>query len=398
MANLYECKKKGSGGGGIEVDHITITSNPTKTSYAQYDALDLTGIAVSATFTDGVTAVVTSAIASSPAAGASLDTAGTIPITISYGGATASFNVTVTAMTAISVTTMPTKTTYAPDEYLDLTGIVVTGTAGALSPDITSGCTFSPADGTQLTTEGTIPVTVTYLGLTTSFNVTCAAIPASLEAATWAQIKAALNDGTITQFAAVGDTKTIIVSGNTYHMQLASINDGTGTAGAYYPAKTADFISVETMPYRHNMNSTNTNAGGWKACEMRTYLNSTVYALLPQDLKDVIVEKTHMYTQGNQSTSFESVSDKLWLPTEWECFGLATYGGESATYNNHYAIFPDANSRKKTQIGGSSANAWWESSPNVSNTTGFCNVYGTGTANNYSASNTSSVALCLRIG
>lgn len=197
----------------------------------------------------------------------------------------------------------------------------------------------------------------------------------------------------------VGQTKSITLDGNTYNLQLARINDGTGTAGTYYPNHTADFISVELMPDTHNMNSTNTNVGGWKQCAMRTYLADTVYPALPDDLKAVIIDKTHMYTQGNQSTSFESVSDKLWLPTEWECFGSATYGGESATYNVHYsAIFPDATSRQKTRIGQTSADSWWESSPLVSSATAFCRVNSNGNAGNDGASPAYGVVLGLRIG
>lgn len=174
MANLFRATKKG----GIVIDHLTITTMPTKTTYSQFDTLDLTGLVVTATYADGINAVVTSAIETTPAAGDVLETAGTNTVIVSYGGATVGISIAVTAMTAISVTTMPTKTDYRPDDQLDLTGIVVKGTAGALNPTITAGCTFSPADGTVLTTEGTIAVTVTYHGLTTSFNVTCSSIPA----------------------------------------------------------------------------------------------------------------------------------------------------------------------------------------------------------------------------
>lgn len=214
----------------------------------------------------------------------------------------------------------------------------------------------------------------------------------------WTAIQEHIAAGTLPS-SFVGQTKPITMDGNTYNLQLARINDGTGTAGTYYPNHTADFISVELMPDTHNMNPTNTNVGGWKQCAMRTYLTDTVYPALPDDLKVVIVDKTHMYTKGNQSQSFESVSDKLWLPTEWECFGTATYGGESSTYNVHYsAIFPDAASRQKTRIGQISADVWWESSPNVSNAVYFCGVNYNGNASNPNASDARGVVLGLRIG
>lgn len=216
---------------------------------------------------------------------------------------------------------------------------------------------------------------------------------------TWTQIQQRIVAGTLPS-SFVGQTKSITMNGKTYHMQLARINDGTGTASTYYPKYTADFISVESMPISRKMNSTATNVGGWKNSELRTYLTNTVYPALPEDLKAVIINKTHMYTKGNQSTSFESVTDKLWLPTEWECFGSATYGGESAIYNVHYsAIFPDDTSRQKIQIGNRNASVWWTSSPHMSNATNFCLVsYDGSVIGSYSAVSTGGVVLGLRIG
>lgn len=393
MANLFRSDKKGSG--GLQVESLTVTTMPTKTTYAQYDSVDLTGAVITATFPDGVTANVTNAVDISPSI---LSNTGSQTVTLSYGGATATFNVTVNAMTSIAVTTLPTKTSYQPNEALDLTGIVVTGTAGALTSNITAGCTFNPANGTILDEEKTYTVNVSYHGLTTSFNVTCSSLPASLEDATWAQIQAAAQNGTLSQFASEGDTKTITIGSYTYHMQLASINDGTGTAGTYYPNGTADFISVELVPDYRVMNTEETNAGGWNSCEMRTHLNSTIYSSLPSDLRAVIVAKTHMRTAGNQSTNFVSASDKIWLPTEWELFGSNIHSGESANYNKHYSIFPDNSSRIKETAGTTTTYSWWTSSPDVSKTTSFCRVYGTGDPGTGLANYSNYFAIGLRIG
>ena len=395
MANLFACRKAGAG--GIQVASVSITTQPTKTTYAQYDALDLTGMVVTATFSDGVTANVTNACTVVPANGSTLSTSGTQTITVTYGGVSTTTTVSVTAMTGISVTTMPTKTTYQPNDTLDLTGIVVTGTAGALSPDITSGCTFSPADGTTLITEGTIAVTVSYHGFTTSFNVTCSAWDANvMENNTWAAIQEHIAAGTLPA-SFVGQTKAITLSNNeVIEMQLASINDGTGNAGAYYPNHTADFVAKNLMENGHVMNTQNTNVGGWNSCEMRTYLNTDVWAMLPSDIKAVIIEKTHLRTEGNVSSTLISASDKLWLCTNYEVGG--TGQGESDANNIHYSIFPDAASRIKYRAGQSSANGWWLSSPNTIYTTDFRNVYADGNLNSNDAYGARRIALGLRIG
>ena len=143
------------------ISAIAITTQPTKTAYILGDTLDLTGLVVTAT-AGALTKDVTADCSFSPADGSTLSTAGTTTITASFGGLTATTSVSVTAVTAISITTPPTKTAYKPDDVLDLTGIVVTATAGALTKDVTTSCTFSPADGTTLSTEGTFNITATY--------------------------------------------------------------------------------------------------------------------------------------------------------------------------------------------------------------------------------------------
>ena len=144
---------------------IAITTQPTKTAYIVGDSLDLTGIAVTAT-AGQITRDVTSDCTFSPVNGSTLSTAGSVTITASFGGFTATTSVTAYAISGISITTPPTKLNYKPDEQLDLTGIVVTATAGTLTRDVTSLCTFNPADGTTLSTEGTFTLTASYLTFT----------------------------------------------------------------------------------------------------------------------------------------------------------------------------------------------------------------------------------------
>ena len=144
---------------------IAITTQPTKTAYIVGDSLDLTGIAVTAT-AGQITRDVTADCTFSPADGSTLSTAGSVTITASFGGFTATTSVTAYAISGISITTPPTKLNYKPDEQLDLTGIVVTATAGTLTRDVTSLCTFNPADGTTLSTEGTFTLTASYLTFT----------------------------------------------------------------------------------------------------------------------------------------------------------------------------------------------------------------------------------------
>ncbi|MCL1821157.1 MAG: bacterial Ig-like domain-containing protein, partial [Oscillospiraceae bacterium] len=79
-------------------------------------------------------------------------------------------------LTGISVTTMPTKTTYNVGETLDLRGLLVTasyqhGAAPQFNRN-SSSASFAPDHNAALNTAGTQTITVTFQGQTTTFNVT----------------------------------------------------------------------------------------------------------------------------------------------------------------------------------------------------------------------------------
>ena len=71
---------------------------------------------------------------------------------------------------SLVVTTQPTKLTYIEGESVDLTGAVITATAGLLSGNVVSAVSVSPS---VLTTPGTQTVTVSYGGEEATFTVTC---------------------------------------------------------------------------------------------------------------------------------------------------------------------------------------------------------------------------------
>ena len=165
MAIAYESFMKSSGGA---IDSLTVTNMPTTTSYMQGDTLDTTGLVVTAV-AGSLSGNVTSDCTITPT---TLNTAGTQAITVTYEGATTTFNVTVEAIVGISVTTPPTKTSYNINDTLDLTGIVITATSANLTRVVTSQCTFSPADGATLDTAGTTTITVTWRSNTATTSVT----------------------------------------------------------------------------------------------------------------------------------------------------------------------------------------------------------------------------------
>jgi len=161
----------------VELDKIEVTINPTKAVYLAGEALDLTGMVVTATYNNGDTSTVTG-YTTNPAAGAILNAVGVQTVMVNYGGKSTSFTVTVNAveLDKIEVTTPSTKAVYFAGEALDLTGMVVTATYNNGDTEAVTGYTTVPAAGAILNTVGVQTVTVNYGGKSTSFTVTVNAV------------------------------------------------------------------------------------------------------------------------------------------------------------------------------------------------------------------------------
>ena len=400
---------------------IAITTQPTKTAYIVGDSLDLTGIAVTAT-AGQITRDVTADCTFSPANGSTLSTAGSVTITASFGGFTDTTSVTAYAISGIAITTPPTKTNYKTQEQLDLTGIVVTATAGVLTKDVTADCTFSPADGTLLTTEGDFTITATYqtFTATTSYKVQDLVIKpfATATDAEIADMLAAHYAGDIDLYNEtgweVGAERTVQLSamaatgvGESHVAQTVTfviMNHGGKTLNTAISGKTtcAFIVGQKNMLASGGtreggyMNSSNVNAGGWDSCARRTWCNSVYKNALPSTFA-ALFKQVHNYTgQGStsQSTAVDSV-DYFALPSEKEVFGTVTYADATAEANNtQFKYYETAANRIKYPGDGTglSATYWWERSPAGTNTTFFCAVSYDGNANYNNASITSGLA------
>lgn len=161
---------------------ISVSSKPTKISYYVGDTLNTSGLKLKATYNNGSTQTISSGFTCTPTA---LKTAGTQTITVNYAGKTTSFTVTVqaVAVTGVSVSSKPNKTSYYVGDTLNTAGLSLkVSYNNGSSKTITSGFTCTP---TALKNTGTQTITVSYGGKTTSFSVTVAkasrAAPHSLQ-------------------------------------------------------------------------------------------------------------------------------------------------------------------------------------------------------------------------
>ena len=224
-----------------------------------------------------------------------------------------------------------------------------------------------------------------YLGCGENHFIEC-----GLTTDNWAGIKRIVDAGKAADYITNGDRFTVELTNGETLIYEANVNT--------YGLGEVDFIPTYCLETARYMNTSNTNAGGWNACNMRSYLNDTFKTMLPADLQAVISIKENQLTQGSQVNTLITSQDYIWLPAEFEIFGARTYSGSAEdSVHRQYPIFTDAASRVRTLGANGAAVGWWESSPNVSASAYFCYVTTSGAANSSPASNAYGVAPCFRI-
>lgn len=132
----------------------------------------------------------------------------------------------------------------------------------------------------------------------------------------------------------------------------------------------------------HAMNPSDTNAGGWNGCEIRTWLNNTVYNQLPDSIKQIL-KLMNVWTAngGNQAgTTGVYSEDYLALPAEREVFGSNTSADSTVEAQLiQLEWYKTAGNRIKKVNGG---NSWWnERSPNCYSPYYVCGVTSSGSGN-----------------
>lgn len=189
----------------------------------------------------------------------------------------------------------------------------------------------------------------------------------------WADIDICGRLGMAQQFFKVGDSKTVNIGGTNYEVQIIGFNHDDNVSGG----KAAySFQLVDCLNQTQQMNTSNTNTGGWNGSAMRGRM-STYKSQLPAALRNVIkTVKKKSGTGGGSSSGTQQTNDDLFLLSEIEIFGTTTYSvaGEGTQYEWYKA----GNSRIKKVNG--SAGSWWERSPYSGNTNNFCLVGSSGNA------------------
>ena len=403
------------------LDHIAVTTPPSKTAYKYGETFQPAGMVVTAYYTDDTSRAVTGYTYSPTGALAMNNT--TITISYSEGSVTEQTTQAITVskvLDSIEITTPPTKTAYFSGETFNPAGMVVTAHYNDGSSAAVSGYTYSPS-GALAAGNNTITVSYSEGGVTKTDTqaITVTTISNTLNSNSWATIKAVSDAGQGDNYWDVGDTKQITINGKVGNTNISNLAINVFIIGFNHNASRegsnrihfkigkigntqvglcdSEYGNYTSTSGAFTMNTSNTNSGGWANSHMRkTVLGSdasptspranTLLAALPADLRAVMKPITKYSDNtggGNNTASYvTSTTDYLPLLSEFEYHGTRTYANSAEqNFQQQYAYYQAGNSKVhyKHNATGTAAYSWCRS-VYATSTTRFCPVNTDGTA------------------
>ncbi|MCQ2499751.1 MAG: DUF6273 domain-containing protein [Lachnospiraceae bacterium] len=161
------------------------------------------------------------------------------------------------------------------------------------------------------------------------------------------------------------------------------------------------FYMVGVLNANRQMNSTNTNVGGWDKSAMRTWLNDVLFKELDPKWRNFIEKAVTLASAGGTSANIVRSEDYLRLPSTSELgfdINAVPYKNETKTTEAGAAVpfscYTDNNSRiKKTYNGTGAATNYWTRSAEAGGSSAFRNVTNYGNSNASNAGNGNGVCL-----
>lgn len=197
------------------------------------------------------------------------------------------------------------------------------------------------------------------------------AIKANFADNTWATIIDACHKNQVPVTWAVGNSKTMLINGTAYQVDIIGKNHDTYASGGKAPLT---FQLHDCYGETKYMNRSFTN--NWTSCDMRQTHLPTILSQMPAEVQNGIREVNKLTSAGNKSATINTTADKLFLLSEIEIFGSISYSKSGE--GTQYAYYKAGNSKVKNYNG--NANSWWERSPQGNSSATFCYVDSSGAA------------------
>ena len=232
--------------------------------------------------------------------------------------------------------------------------------------------------------------------------------PVSFSSDSWDTIISAVKKGNISKYN-VGDTKTIDMGTyGTHTLRIANTSTPSECSRTGFSQTACGFVlEFADIIIEHTMNGTATNAGGWPATTMRTFVNNDIYNAIPSEIKNAIIDTTVVSGHGKSDTENFTSTDKLYLLSTaevWSQGSSNTISNDTARDNtrqlDYYKNLGTSTSNYSGAIkkNGTSASRWWLRAAYSNTTFTFLFVSDSG---GWSANNTtigSGVSPAFRIG
>ena len=156
---------------------ISVTSQPSKTTYLEGENLSTSGLVITASYDDGSTANVTGSCSFSGYD----STPGVKTVTVTYSGKQTAFTVSVNGKTPVSLTvdSLPNKTKYVVNESIDTTGLTAKVNYNNNTSEIISDLDILYDDDIT-SSAGNKTVTISYvyndISVSTNFSICCSTL------------------------------------------------------------------------------------------------------------------------------------------------------------------------------------------------------------------------------
>lgn len=225
----------------------------------------------------------------------------------------------------------------------------------------------------------------------------------------WDTIVSAVQAGSTENYH-VGDTKEVDMGTfGTHTIRVANTSTPAECSTAGFSQTACGFVlEFADIIKTHRMNSTNTNAGGWPATSMRTYVNNDIYNALPSELKNGIIDTYVVSGHGKNDPANFTSTDKLYLLSTKEVWGKEgtsnVVTADTAEAETRQLDYYKAQGVTTSNYGGakkqynSSNRAWWLRAATSDTSYRFYTVYTIGDWDANYAKFSDGVAPAFRIG